>query len=59
MGATHAIGAAVLLAAVMTLGDWIWSVFEVRHRMYTGIAHGVAMCLVLGLVIGWRTRRPR
>ena len=57
MGLTHAIGAALLLAAVMTLGDWIWSVFEVRHRMYTGIAHGVAMCLVLGLVIGWRARR--
>ena len=57
MGLTHALGAAVLLAAVMTLGDWIWSVFEVRHRVLNGIAHGVAMCLVLGLVIGWRTRR--
>ena len=57
MGLTHAIVAAVLLAAVMTLGDWIWSVFNVRHRVLNGIAHGAAMCLVLGMVIGWRARR--
>jgi hypothetical protein len=58
MGLTHAIVAAVLLATVMTVGDYIWSVFNVRHKVVNGILHGAAMCLVLGLVIGWRARRP-
>lgn len=57
MGLTHAIVAAVLLAAVMTVGDYIWSVFNVRHRVLNGIVHGASMCLVLGIVIGWRGRR--
>ena len=57
MGLTHAIVAAVLLAGVMTMGDFIWSVLEVRHKVLHGIVHGAAMCLVLGLVIGWRTRQ--
>jgi hypothetical protein len=57
MGLTHAVVAAVLLAAVMTFGDYIWSVFNVRHRVVNGILHGAAMCLVLGTVIGWRARR--
>lgn len=57
MGLTHAIVAAVLLAAVMTFGDYIWSVFNVRHRVLNGIVHGASMCLVLGMVIGWRGRR--
>jgi hypothetical protein len=57
MGLTHAIVAALLLAGVMTLGDFVWSVLEVRHRVVNGIAHGAAMCLVLGMVIGWRAGR--
>jgi hypothetical protein len=57
MGLTHAIVAAVLLAGVMTLGDFIWSVLDVRHKVLHGVVHGAAMCLVLGLVIGWRARR--
>ena len=57
MGVTHAIVAAVLLATVMTFGDYVWSVFNVRYRVVNGILHGAAMCLVLGAVIGWRARR--
>ena len=57
MGLTHAIVAALLLGAVMTGGDFIWSFFSVRHKVWSGVAHGAAMCLVLGMVIGWRTRR--
>jgi hypothetical protein len=53
-----AIGAAVLLGAVMTFGDWLWSALRLPHRMSYGIAHGAAMCLCLGAVIGWRARRP-
>lgn len=57
MGLTHAIVAAVLLAAVMTAGDVIWSIFDVRNRMMNGIVHGAAVCLAIGTVIGWRARK--
>ena len=57
MGLTHAIVAALVLAAVMTAGDYIWSIFEVRNRMMNGIVHGAAVCLAIGTVIGWRARR--
>ena len=52
MGLTHAIVAAMLLAAVMTGGDFIWSIFDVRNRMMNGIVHGAAVCLAIGTVIG-------
>lgn len=49
--------AAGLLGAVMTFGDFLWSAMRLPHRVAYGIAHGAVMCLCLGLVIGWRTRR--
>jgi len=48
---------AVLLGAVMTFGDFLWSALRLPHRVAYGIAHGAVMCLCLGLVIGWRTQR--
>ena len=57
MGMTHALVAALVLAAVMTAGDFIWSIFDVRNRMANGILHGAAVCLAIGIVIGWRARR--
>ena len=42
----------------MTAGDWIWAFFGLRHRMYTGIAHGALMCLFIGAIIGSRAGRP-
>lgn len=57
MALMHAIVAALLLAAVMTVGDYVWSVMQVRHNVANGIAHGAAMCLALGVVIGWRAGR--
>jgi hypothetical protein len=53
-----AVVASLLLGAVMTAGDFIWAFFSVRHRVYTGIAHGALMCLCIGAVIGFRARRP-
>jgi hypothetical protein len=53
-----AAGAALLLGGVMTAGDWIWAYFGLRHRMYTGIAHGALMCLFIGAIIGSRAGRP-
>ena len=41
----------------MTGGDWVWAFFSLRHRMYTGIAHGALMCLFIGAIIGSRAGR--
>lgn len=52
-----AVGASLLLGAVMTGGDWVWAFFSLRHRMFTGIAHGALMCLFIGAIIGSRAGR--
>lgn len=52
-----AVGAALFLGAVMTLGDFIWEYFRVRHSVWAGVAHGAAMCLCIGAVIGVRAGR--
>ena len=52
-----AVGAAILLGAVMTFGDFVWTYFDVRHRVWTGAVHGAAMCFFIGGVIGARTGR--
>ncbi len=49
--------AAVLLGAVMTFGDIVWSALRLPHRVAYRIAHGAVMCLCLGIVIGWRAHR--
>ena len=52
-----AVGAALLLGAVMTAGDFIWAYFDVRHRVFNGIAHGALMCLCIGAILGARSGR--
>lgn len=54
----HAVGAALLLGAVMTAGDFVWAFFDVRHSVWAGVIHGALMCLCLGTVIGIRAQRP-
>lgn len=52
-----AAGAALLLGAVMTAGDWVWAHFDVRHTVAKGVIHGVVMCLCIGGIIGARAGR--
>jgi hypothetical protein len=52
-----ALAASLLLAVVMTLGDFVWAVFHVEHKAAYGVAHGAVMCLAIGAVIGARARR--
>lgn len=52
-----AIGGALFLGAVMTIGDFVWAHFDVRHTTMSGVLHGVVMCLCLGAVVGARTGR--
>jgi hypothetical protein len=54
----YAFGSSVALALVMTFGDVLWSVLQLRNRVATGVAHGAAVCLCLGLAIGIRAGRP-
>ena len=54
----YAVAASVALAAVMTLGDFVWANFNVRHTVIKGVVHGAVMCLCLGLAIGIRAKRP-
>ena len=53
----HAALGALILGAVSTLGDLTWEVLRLRHRVGYGLAHGAVVCLCVGAVIGWRTRR--
>lgn len=54
-----AAGAALFLGAVMTFGDFVWEYFRVRHTTWTGVAHGAAMCLCIGGIIGARSGRSK
>jgi len=53
----HAIIGALVLGAVSTFGDYVWESQRLRHRMEYGLLHGAAVCLCVGGVIGWRSRR--
>ena len=53
----EAVAAALLLAVVMTLGDYLWALLRLPHRIAYGVVHGAVMCLVFGMVIGWRAGR--
>ncbi len=52
-----ALAASLALAAVMTVGDFLWTALHIHHRTAYGIAHGAAMCLCIGWAIGVRARR--
>jgi len=53
-----AVAGALLLAALSTLGDFVWANWRVRHLMLYGVLHGMAIFLAIGLVLGGRTGAP-
>jgi hypothetical protein len=48
---------ALLLAALSTLGDFVWARWVPEHRMGFGLAHGTLLLLALGLYLGLVRRR--
>jgi hypothetical protein len=52
-----ALVAALALGAVSTVGDFVWDVLHLRHRMWYGLGHGAVICFSIGAVIGIRERR--
>jgi hypothetical protein len=53
----HALIASLALGAAMTIGDWLWAAFGIRHTITAGLAHGALMCLCLGAAVGLREGR--
>jgi hypothetical protein len=48
---------ALLIAAISTLGDFIWAAGSLRHRMAYGLTHGTLLFLCVGAFLGWLTGR--
>jgi hypothetical protein len=48
----HAVVGALLLAAVSTLGDFVWAGLGLRHRVVYGLAHGAILFLCMGAYFG-------
>jgi hypothetical protein len=44
--------ATLLIAALMTFGDFVWARHVTAHRMVWGLLHGLALCLAIGLCLG-------
>lgn len=55
----EAIAGAVLIAAVSTLGDFVWAGLGLRHRMAYGLTHGTLLFLCIGAYLGSIERQPR
>lgn len=47
-----ALTGALVIAAVSTLGDFVWAGLHLRHRMEYGLAHGAILFLCIGAYLG-------
>ena len=54
----NALVGSILIAAVSTLGDFVWAEFHLRHRVVYGLAHGVILFLCIGAYFGWLAKHP-
>ena len=57
-GLAAAVAGSVLLAALSTLGDFVWARFVSAHRAALGLLHGSLLCLAIGLHLGVLRGRP-
>jgi hypothetical protein len=56
-GIRSSVIAALVIAAVSTLGDFIWVALGLRHLPSYGLTHGTLLFLSIGLVLGAFARR--
>jgi hypothetical protein len=54
----YAIGAALVTAAVSTLGDYLWANVLPHQRPSYGLAHGALLFLTVGFCLGAAARKP-
>ncbi len=57
-GIRASIGGALAIAAVSTLGDFIWATWIPQHLPVYGLIHGTILFLVIGLFLGALSKRP-
>ena len=58
-GVTASIVAALMMAGVSTLGDFLWAdVLPRPHPALYGVIHGAILFLCVGLILGASARRP-
>lgn len=57
VGAAPAVLAALAIAALSTLGDFVWAGLGLRHRIPYGLTHGTLLFAGVGLTLGVLTRR--
>ena len=55
---TAAVAGSLVMAAVSTLGDFIWATWIPRHRPVYGMTHGTLLFLAIGLYLGVLARLP-
>jgi hypothetical protein len=53
-----AVVGSLVMAAVSTLGDFIWATWIPHHRPVLGLSHGTLLFLAIGLYLGILARRP-
>ena len=53
----NAVGGALVMAIVSTLGDFLWANWLPHHRPIYGLAHGTLLLFVVGLYLGALSRR--
>ena len=53
-----AVRASVAIAALSTIGDFIWATWIPQHTMSLGISHGALLFAAVGLALGAQARRP-
>jgi hypothetical protein len=46
-----------VVAAVATVGDWVWAAFLSQHLVVAGMIHGALLCLAMGAMLALPTRR--
>jgi hypothetical protein len=57
-GIPWAILGTLLIAALMTFGDFVWARFIPAHRVVLGLLHGLVLCLAIGFYLGIPRWRP-
>jgi len=46
----------LFVAAVATIGDFIWYHFGIRQTILAGVVHGAALLMSVGAALGWSAR---
>jgi hypothetical protein len=55
---TATLTGALAIAAVSTVGDFVWATWITRHRAIFGLTHGALLFLAIGFFLGVLARRP-